>query len=91
MSHLISIQKTLISQEIPRVLTALCQEGSGASKDQIYFLYHNVQCCAKSLQSCLTLCSPMDYCPPSSSVHGILQARILEWVAIFLSRDLPNQ
>ena len=38
--------------------------------------------CAKSLQSCLTLCNPMDCSPPGSSVHGILQARILEWVAI---------
>ena len=33
---------------------------------------------AKSLQSCLTLCDPMDYSPPGSSVHGILQARILK-------------
>ena len=36
---------------------------------------------AKSLQSCPTLCDPMDYSPPGSSVHDILQARILEWVA----------
>ena len=33
-------------------------------------------------QSCPTLCDPMDCSPPGSSVHGILQARILEWVAI---------
>ena len=33
-------------------------------------------------QSCLTLCNPMDCSPPGSSVHGILQARMLEWVAI---------
>ena len=33
-------------------------------------------------QSCLTLCDPMDGSPPGSSIHGILQARILEWVAI---------
>ena len=33
-------------------------------------------------QLCPTLCNPMDYNPPDSSVHGILQARILEWVAI---------
>ena len=33
-------------------------------------------------QSCLTLCYPMDCIPPGSSVHGILQARKLEWVAI---------
>ena len=37
-------------------------------------------------QLCLTLCDPMDCRPPSSSVHGILQARILEWVAIPFSR-----
>ena len=37
-------------------------------------------------QSCPTLCDPMDCSPPGSSVHGILQARILEWVAISFSR-----
>ena len=37
---------------------------------------------AKLLQSCLLLCDPMDHSPPGSSVHGILQARILEWVAL---------
>ena len=41
----------------------------------------------QSLQSCLTLCDPMDCSPPGSSVHGILQARILEWVAIPFSRE----
>ena len=37
-------------------------------------------------QSCLTLCDPTDCSPPGSSIHGILQARILEWVAIPFSR-----
>ena len=37
-------------------------------------------------QSCLTLCDPMDCSPPGSCVHGILQARIPEWVAISFSR-----
>ena len=37
-------------------------------------------------QSCLTLCDPMDCSPPGSSVHGIFQAAVLEWVAIFFSR-----
>ena len=41
---------------------------------------------AKSLQSCPTLCDPMDCSPPGSSVHGILQARILKWVAIPFSK-----
>ena len=40
---------------------------------------------AKSLQSCPTLCDPIDGSPPGSSVPGILQARTLEWVAIFFS------
>ena len=43
-------------------------------------------CCAKSLQLCPTFCNPMDCSPPGSSVHGILQARILEWVAVPSSR-----
>ena len=49
-------------------------------------------CCAKSLQSCLTLCDPMDHSPADSSAHGILQARILEWVVISFSRksSLPR-
>ena len=42
--------------------------------------------CAKSLQSCPTLSDPMDCSPLGSSVQGILQARILEWVAISFSR-----
>ena len=41
---------------------------------------------AKSLQSCPTLCDPMDCSPPNSSVHWILQARIVEWVAVPSSR-----
>ena len=49
-----------------------------------------MRACAKLLQSCLTLCDPVDYSPPGSSVHGLLQARILEWVAVSLSRDLPD-
>ena len=44
----------------------------------------------KSLQSCPTFCNPMDCSPPGSSVHWILQARILEWVAMPSSRG-PSQ
>ena len=40
---------------------------------------------AKSLQSCLTLCDPIDGSPPDSAVPGILQARTLEWIAIAFS------
>ena len=40
---------------------------------------------AKSLQSCPTLCDPIDSSPPGSAIPGILQARTLEWVAISFS------
>ena len=46
--------------------------------------------CVFVTQSCPTLCDPVDCSPSGSSVHGILQAVILEWVAIPFSRDLPN-
>ena len=42
--------------------------------------------CVLAAQSCPTLCDPMDYSPPGSSIHWILQARTLEWVAISFSR-----
>ena len=42
--------------------------------------------CAKSLQLGLTLCNPMDYSPPGSFVHGLLQARVLDWVAMLSFR-----
>ena len=50
--------------------------------------------CVLVAKSCLTLYNPMDYKPPGSYVHGVLQARILEWVAMFFSRgstQLKNQ
>ena len=46
---------------------------------------HPAATAAKSLQSCLTLCDPIDGLPPGSPVPGILQARTLEWVAISFS------
>ena len=50
-------------------------------------LYPCVQ--VKLLQSCLTLCDPKDCSTPGSSVHGILQARILESVAMPFSKSVP--
>ena len=41
-------------------------------------------------QSCLTLCDPMDCSLPGSSVHGIFQARVLEWGAIAFSEEIPR-
>ena len=48
-------------------------------------IYTHLKAAAKSLQSCLTLCDPIDGSPLGPSVPGILQARILEWVAISFS------
>ena len=50
----------------------------------IIYLYFDLAA-AKSLQSCPTLCDPIDGNPPGSPVPGILQARTLEWVAIAFS------
>ena len=46
--------------------------------------YYFKSAAAKSLQSCPTLCDPRDGSPPGSSIHGIFQARVLEWVVIIL-------
>ena len=55
-------------------------------------MYYTELCmCAHSVtQLHLTLCDPIDCSPPGSSVHGIFQARILEWVAFPPPEDLPN-
>ena len=50
-----------------------------------FFKSNNAAAAAKSLQSCPTLCDPIDGSPPGSPVPGILQARTLEWVAISFS------
>ena len=64
--------------------------GKGEFDSRKHYLYYcghiYIYICMLVIQSCLTLCDPMDCSPPSSSVHGILQARILEWVAISFSR-----
>ena len=50
----------------------------------------SIQCVCLYAQSCLTLCYPMDCSPPGSSVHGISQARPLEWVAPSFSRGFSR-
>jgi len=53
--------------------------------DTYTYTYAAAAAAAKSLQSCPTLCDPIDGSPPGSAVPGILQARTLEWVAIAFS------
>ena len=55
------------------------------SKKDVLFII-GAAAAAKSLQSCPTLCDPIDGSPPGSPVPGILQARTLEWVAISFSK-----
>ena len=55
------------------------------TKKELRVFHEHDTAVAESLQSCLTLCDPRDGSPPGSSVPGILQAIILEWVAISFS------
>ena len=57
------------------VCVCLCEHGNVNLKSE-----------SEVAQSCPTLCDPMDYSPPGSSLHGILQARVLEWVVISFSK-----
>ena len=52
-------------------------------------VFHYICMCAKLLQLCSTLCDPLDCRPPGSSIHGIMQVRILAWAAISSSRSSP--
>ena len=63
-----------------QILTEIARKHKSS---QIFSFYFNST--AKSLQSCLTLCDPIDSSPPGSAIPGILQARTLEWVAISFS------
>ena len=60
------------------------------SSSKLALIRHPRCASAKSLQLCLTLCDPMDCSPPGSSVHGILQARILGGLPSPLPWGLPN-
>ena len=69
-------------------LTILCMEFSLFLYGSLYSLWLcllTAAAAAKLLQSCPTLCDPTDSSPPGSSIPGIFQARILEWVAISFS------
>ena len=80
------LQKNLFNQGTTTLLPICLVSRFISSSISICFMFYN--CCAKLLQSCQTLCDPMDCRLPGPSVHGILQARILEWLAIFFSLQL---
>ena len=65
-------------------MLTLPTQGNGLKGTQV-FLFRTCMLSCSLTQSCPTLCNPTDHSPPGSSVHGILQARILKWVAISFS------
>ena len=65
-------------------LVSYIQKEYKKSNSDSFELYHKSE--SEVAQSCPTLCDPMDCSPPGSSIHGIFQARVLEWVAIAFSR-----
>ena len=80
---------------MPMVYLAKCSVGAWVKKCILLFwgrVFYTKSMSVKSLQLCPTLCDPVDCIPPGSSVHRILQARILEWVAKPSSRgsSLPR-
>ena len=81
----IALLLLLLKASVPRLPEARLHHSTSAEIIPLSALMY-----AKSPQSCLTLCDPMDCSPPGSSAHGILQARILEWIAIPSPGDLFN-
>ena len=79
-SHKISLSGLTLKQRKRKQLESLW-----AALWQETHLFRPPAAAAKSLQSCLTLCDPIDGSPPGSAIPGILQARTLEWVAISFS------
>ena len=90
-----SLQVSFLNQksgvfQVSRVVVKFCEQHrvgsffSGLYFNQLYAIYA-AAAAAKSPQSCPTLCDPIDGSPPGSPVHGILQARTLEWGAMSFS------
>ena len=73
-------QRSLVGYSQTR-LRDLARTGRSAKAAVIILQLLTRRVCSVA-QLCLTLCDPLDYSPPGSTVHGILQVRILEWVAI---------
>ena len=85
--HQVSLFRPFFTQQYQRNWrdVYICQERKTLIEAALTFLSSDL-CMCVSCPVMSTLCDPMDYSPPGSSVHGILQARILEWVAIPFSR-----
>ena len=86
--HSYKSTSSIIFREPPQVLILIWHPPSVCAHTSLEcnFLSLPLPPCAESLRSWPTPCDPMNCSPPGSSVHGILQARVLEWVAISSSR-----
>ena len=82
------LMKSNSNTSLSWIILALYLKTSYQIQGQLDFLLYYLLAAAKSLQSCPTLCDPMDCSIPGFSVQGILQARTLEWVAISFSNYL---
>ena len=81
MNEIMPSEETWVDLEIIKL-----SKVSQKEKDKYHMIFlHVAAAAAKSLQSCPTLCDPIDGSPPGSAVPGTLQARTLEWVAISFS------
>ena len=79
------LHKGLVS--VSPILEHLCEPAQSRCVLKVSCIpYEACRLLAKSHQSCLNLCNPIGYSSPGSSVHGILQARTLEWVSKLSSR-----
>ena len=87
--HTHSLYKSLLVRLLQSRNSPTTSEGSLPARYSLHLQVHRSSphcCCCLVAKSCLTLCDPMDRSPSYSSVHGVSQARILEWVAISFSR-----
>ena len=75
------MRAVLPTADLTRSEKGLCY----AKLRKLWVLSDTAAAAAKSLQSCLTLCDPIDGSPPGSAIPGILQARTVEWFAISFS------
>ena len=82
------IQETILLTQSTGGILSITQDFCG--KATLFWMLPAAAAAAKSLQSCPTLCDPIHISLPGSSVPGILQARVLEWVAISFSREVLN-
>ena len=87
--HLICLLRNLYVGQEATVRTDMEQQTGtklGKEYDKAVFCHPAYLTSVQSIQLCPTLCNPMDCSPPDSSVYGIFQVRILEWISIFFSR-----